>query len=208
MYVSKRLEDMASEVRDELDSVFRFRYRDSEVIAELVDVSRKSAMDALLLLADRLEGAPAPELKRRLRLLAKPGGAMYAYIGDSNTDYQIFINGMSAATPIILGEEITHGEHATEHVRRLGSVQDFNREFDEDSIEMLGYLGRFWMARKAAMAGKRVTFKRFKGDDMYPEGYDHAVQLISSGKDIPYVDIFHARDRKEMWDIIKGITGP
>ena len=201
----KDLENMAAGVRDELDKMFRFLYKDSEVNAYLGDASRKRCMKTFLAV-EKLRGAPESEVKKQMEYLSKPNSGTGISIGDvSDMDYAVFVNGMSNVTPIVLGEEITHGEHQTEHVRRLGSVAGFRKEFSDAAIEFLGYLGMYCMAKKVASAGNSVILDTTKADDAHNAGYNFAKKLISSGKEIPYPDIFHAKNKEEIRNIFNDI---
>ena len=204
----EELKKIADGVRKDLDKRFRFDYYDSEVNAYVGDASMEGCMREFLAM-ERLRGAPESEVKRQMEHLSNPGSGACIYIGDvSDTDYAVFVNGVSEATPILLGEEITHGEHVTEHVRRLGSLEGFYREFGHAAPELLGYLGMHIMAKKLASAGNAITLDTSKTEGAHKAGYTYASRLINSGKEILYPDIFHAKNRKEIWDIMKDITGP
>jgi hypothetical protein len=205
----KELADIATSVRSELDKAFRFRYSDSEVNAQVYDAEVMKCMDVLVSV-QKLRGASEKEVKREIEHLSRPGTGTCAYTGDllPDCDYMVFVRGISEATPVVLGEEIAHGEHETEHVRRIGSRKGYFEEFGTAAPEFIGYLGMHCMAKKVLPAGKHITLDMHKADLAHKAGYTYASRLVNSGKEIPYADIFHAKDRKEMWDIMKDVTGP
>lgn len=203
----EELKKIADGVRKDLDKRFRFDYYDSEVNAYVGDASMEGCMREFLAM-ERLRGAPESEVKRQMEHLSNPGSGACIYIGDvSDIDYAVFVNGMSKATPIVLGEEVTHGEHKTEHIRRLGSVEAFYKEFSPAIMEILGYLGIYCMAENLVSAGNHVTLDMEGSDDGHMAGYACARYMIDSGKEIPYTDIFHAKTGEEILRIMKEIVG-
>lgn len=204
----KGLEDEATRVRKDLDGLFKFIYADDEVNAYVGDVCTKRCMEEFIAAA-KLTGIPELEVRREIGYLSGSNSGVAIYIGDvSDTDYAVFVRGVSEATPIILGEEITHGEHKTEHVRRLGSVAGFHNQFGDVSIEFLGYLGLYHISKGVASASNSVVLDVSRADGANRIGYDYASRLIRSGKEISYPDLFHAKNNKEIWDIVNDIIGP
>jgi hypothetical protein len=201
----KELEDIADDVRRELDGQFRFIYPDSQVRAYLGDIKMQGCLDEFLEIS-RKKGLSKWDVNDQLNHLSTPDAGTCIYTGDvSAMDYAVFVGEISEKTPIILGEEITHGEHGTEHIRRLGSAEGYHKEFGPAAPELLGLLGTYIMIKKLSSDENPITlvFKGSKG--AHWAGYTYAKRLIDSGKEIPYPDIFHAKNRQEIWDIIKGI---
>jgi hypothetical protein len=209
----KELQEQADSVRGELDRAFRFRPEGAKSYFGDIDVEESARAFGLFAVARRYS---KPELEREIQYLRRPDAATCMFLGDvSNYDYAVFVRGVNDLTQVILGEQISCGEYMAEHVRRLGSLEGFYREFNRISPELIGALGRHIMEKKADSEGNETEVDERKfGLNPNPEydpqlaGYMYACRLVDSGKEIPYHEIFHAKDKREMWDIVKRITGP
>ena len=210
MYDANGLETAAGKVRKQLDEVFRFKYADDQVRAYLKAGPPIVDVQAEVLRISRLKGVdPCGTWSVLNGFAVDPDFATSIYTRDiSDFDYSVFLSDISYKTPLILGEEITHGEHETEHTRRLGSNKDFYTKFSPPSIELLGYLGMDHIARTAPKLERSITIS----DSDYLEcchiiGYSVAKQLIDSGN-VPHSDLFHAGDQAAIWSIAKDIVKP
>ncbi|MBI2579575.1 MAG: hypothetical protein HYW27_01600 [Candidatus Aenigmarchaeota archaeon] len=147
--------------------------------------------------------------------------SMYcSYTGDMDldTDYIVFVNDATEATAVRLGEEMTHGEHMTTHIRNLGAVSRYTERFSGTTTEFMGFLG----LRSVERENNGITFDYFDytGPDVlnpildltrdaeHYVGYSVSDQLINSRRRINYRDLFHADSQAVVWDIVKSLIRP
>lgn len=208
--------EMAKVVCRDLDSVFRFKYQDVEgQIYSLIDPTVQRIYLTLLEGRGESEEAAKEDLQKRL---AGERNEVCHYVGDvlaGKPDYIIFVPDVSAVTPIILGEEVTHGEHNTQHIRDNCCYGEFLKRFSSPTSEFIGMLGLYHIAksRYSDVAFHLIPPKVIDGDVDRDElghwiGYLVASQLLESGKEIPYSGLFHAPDQKTVWSMAKELVRP
>ena len=210
--------DMAKGVWEELNGIFRFKYTDTEgQIYSLTDPDAQRLYLGLQKLRGRSDEYAKEELRKRL---VGERNAECHYVSDifkGNPDHpvdcMIFVPDVHDCTPISLGEEITHGEHTSQHVRDSGSYAEFARRFSQPTKEFLGLLGAAVIAKSHEVEITLRPPEVSGGDvDQYDLdhwiGYDVAGQLVNSGREIPHSNLFHAPDQKALWGMVKEIVRP
>jgi hypothetical protein len=210
--------DMAKEVWEELNGVFRFKYTDTE--GQIYSLKYPDAQ-RLYLDLQKLRGLSDEHAKEELRKrLVGQRNEECHYVSDifknspdHPVDYMIFVTDVHDATPIALGEEITHGEHTTQHLRDSGSYAEFARRFSQPTKEFLGLLGSCRIA-KSHNAVINVYEPEVTGGDVDQYDLDHWIgygvvaQLVNLGKEIPYAELFHAPDQKIVWSMVRELVQP
>ncbi len=141
------------------------------------------------------------------------------YTGDLHINppfkYIVFL-GRPGILPLVLGEEITHGEHMASFADKGFSYkEDFHQRFDEVALEFIGHLG-YWIILEDLQAVETLD-DSFQARDLNTayELLDHAiaytaVEIIAKNFDnIPYPDLFHASNQRDMWGIVRdGVKQP
>ncbi len=125
-------------------------------------------------------------------------------------DYIVFVPEIGEITPVVFGEEITHGEHCLFH----GSNWcDYEMKFSQPSYEHVAFLGNMLIGEKTEM--KMVSEEVLRLDSRsnieseinHFMGYSSADQLAKKGT-VPFRDIFHAENEKELWKTVNDIIIP
>ncbi len=214
--------EMAKEVCEELDTLFRFKYQDVEgQIYSLADPTAQKMYLTLLGARGESEEAAKEDLRKRL---ARERNEVCHYVSDIFTekgspDYIIFVPDVSDVTRVVLGEEVTHGEHSTQHIRDNRCYGEFLKKFSSPTREFIGMLGVYHIASLEArrkdsdvsidLIPPKVVDGSMDQDKLgHWIGYLVASQLLESGEEVPYSGIFHAPDQKTVWSMVKEIVRP
>ncbi|MBN2042989.1 MAG: hypothetical protein JW754_04255 [Candidatus Aenigmarchaeota archaeon] len=156
-----------------------------------------------------------------------PGGkrAQTIYLGGilGDSEYAVFVAGedIEKILPKVIGEELTHGEHATRHLemdifRRdwIKALEDYIAKFPEQASEFISEIGYRFISQKfpegvlendtyendvppvCVDGPEYVAAKQIAGQLISKEGFDRSSE------------IFHAKNQGEVWEIVNGIFIP
>lgn len=214
--------NIGKQVCEDLDKVFKFKYRD--VKGHVLTMTNPEAQRLYVQLLVNGRGYDDFEVRGELRkFLSGELGGTCEYTGDlipEIADYIIFLPKPSDATPYVLGEEVAHGEYATEHIRDIGCPYKFQDKFTSPIEEFMGMLGINIIAMKQleTKKHKKIEIKyappRFidgivsQNDLEHWIGYAAANQLVRANESIPFSGLFHAEDQKKVWSMVKEIITP
>ena len=206
----------AGDVFENLDGVFRFGQETSAQLYDITSPDAQKLFKGILIARGYLPEASETGLSKYLRGESLASCFYTADITGGEIDYVIFVGEVhKAALPVIMGEEIIHGEHHTKHARN--SCKPFNELFTDLPVECLGFLGALYVADNSGtdvFYRLNITQPSLDHDFVSREdanhfiGYMIATQIHESGKEIPYRDMFHAPSQNEMWEVVRGIVRP
>jgi hypothetical protein len=143
------------------------------------------------------------------------GGATYSgdlELGlDPHPDYLVFMSVRSSAVlfPIVLAEEITHGEHMAGVINWEGiSFPEYRSRFSSMTEEFLGYIGRKKIIEAAGLVGGYepiIDLSREMTEDDWAHklAYLAVDDLFENNRDLPLRELFRAPDEETFWKIAK-----
>ncbi|MCK5019060.1 MAG: hypothetical protein KAS32_18510 [Candidatus Peribacteraceae bacterium] len=210
-----KLFEMAKEVYGDLNDVFKFKYSDVfGQICSLKDPTVQKMYKSLLGIRGKTKEAAEEDLAKRLSGELQEECHYVDDVFNNKIDYIIFVPDESSVTPMVLGEEVTHGEHTSQHIRDIGSHKNFKKSFSVQTREFMGMMGVLNILKNYPDFSINLITPKISdtGIDQYDldhwVGYLVASQLVASGKEIPYSDLFHAADQKTVWNMTKEIIKP
>lgn len=125
----------------------------------------------------------------------------------------IMLNTERECYPLHLGNEMTHCEHMLAH-KKAERMVDYECRFNRAFRSMLGTLGMYSVYESLFEPEERPKFwtsRPGRGSVISTQnyvGFQLAMQLVSSGKEIPYNDLFWAIDHKNGMKIFTCIAKP
>lgn len=204
---------LASEVGDYLQNLFGF----GEHSCTIIGFSEPGAKEILRNIKRIRTGQDYP-LEHD-----SPGVCVYtADIPRLGADYLIFIDESNPMGMLSLPEEITHGEHQTEHTARLGRFEAYPEAFNGAFCEMLGLLGSQaffsdFTKKTGKGIGVGIPYNFMATVEGKPAihipnlehylGYSISSQLFNAG-DVPYKDIFWANHQSAGWKVVNSRLRP
>lgn len=136
-----------------------------------------------------------------------------------NVDYIVAVKDVNTYNPMILSEELTHGEHFCRHLDSGSNdhFEKYNKKFRGLSIEFIGSLGFYSALKGMEKAGidiedcvKEVIKPKIREAYDYLDNHvAHKIvrDFVWEFDDIPYREFFNAKDSENLWGLLSDFVG-